>query len=297
MSPEQVRGKPADARSDIFSLGCVLYEMVAGRRAFSRETSAQTMAAILEAHPAELASTGKQVPAALEQVIAHCLEKNPQERFHSAHDVALALRGALGGAASAMRSRLRAWAIPVIAVAALIELAAIYWFGSRPKLIDSLAVMPFLNVGGDPNTEYLSDGITENLINNLSQLPMLRVVPRSLAFAYKGKEADPRKVGQDLRVRAILMGRVVHRGDNLNVQTELVDVGAVSQLWGQQYERKFTEILAVQEDIANQVAEKLHLRPSGEERKRLGRRSTENTEAYELYLRGRYYCFAGRPIC
>jgi len=110
--------------------------------------------------------------------------------------------------------------------------AAVYWFAGRAKPIDSLAVMPFVNVGGDPNTEYLSDGITENLINNLSQLPKLRVVPRSLVFSYKGREMDPRKVGQDLHVRAILTGRVVQRGDSLNIQTELVDVGEVSQLWG-----------------------------------------------------------------
>jgi serine/threonine protein kinase/Tfp pilus assembly protein PilF len=285
MSPEQVRGTPADARSDIFSLGCVLYEMVAGRRAFSRPTSAQTMAAILEAQPADLATTGKQVPAALENVIAHCLEKNPQERFHSAHDLALALQATLGApVAKRLPARWIAACVGVLAMA-----AAVYWFAGRTKPIDSLAVMPFVNVGADPNTEYLSDGITENLINNLSQLPKLRVVPRSLVFSYKGKEMDPRKVGQDLHVRAILTGRVVHRGDSLNIQTELVDVGEVSQLWGQQYDRRFSEILAVQDDIAKQVSEKLHLRPSGEEQKRLAKRSTDNTEAYQLYLKGRYY--------
>jgi TolB-like protein/Tfp pilus assembly protein PilF len=287
MSPEQVRGTPADARSDIFSLGCVLYETVAGRRAFSRPTSAQTMAAILEAQPADLVTTGKQVPAAVENVIAHCLEKNPQERFHSAHDLALALRATLGGS-TAVKRPARLWAI-VAACLVILVLAAMYWFTIRAKPIDSLAVMPFVNVGADPNTEYLSDGITENLINNLSQLPKLRVVPRSLVFSYKGKEMDPRKLGQDLHVRAILTGRVVHRGDSLNIQTELVDVGEVSQLWGQQYDRKFTEILAVQEDIAKQVSEKLHLRPSGEEQKRMAKRPTQNTEAYQLYLKGRYY--------
>ena len=225
MSPEQVRGAPpADARSDIFSLGCVLYEMVAGRRAFSRETSAQTMAAILEAQPPELATTGKQVPAALEDVIAHCLEKNAQQRFHSAHDLGLALRATLSGSEPArlipapsipVRPFPARWIAACVAVLALA--AAVYWFAMRAKPIDSLAVMPFVNVGGDPNTEYLSAGITENLINNLSQLPKLRVLPRSLVFGYKGRETDPRKVGQDLHVRAILTGRVVQRGDSLNI--------------------------------------------------------------------------------
>jgi len=286
MSPEQVRGTAADARSDIFSLGCVLYEMVAGRRAFSRETSAQTMAAILEAQPADLGSSGKLVPAGLEGVIAHCLEKNPQQRFHSAHDLALALRTTLGGSEAARPFPVR-WI--AVAVAVLAVAAAVYWFAVRAKPIDSLAVMPFVNEGGDPNTEYLSDGITESLINNLSQLPRLRVVPRSMVISYKGKPMDPRKVGQDLRVRAILTGRVVQRGDGLHIQTDLVDVGEVSQLWGQQYDRKFAEILAVQEDIARQVSEKLRLRPTGEEQKRMGKRATENTEAYQLYLKGRYY--------
>ncbi len=285
MSPEQVRGTPADARSDIFSLGCVLYEMVAGRRAFSRETSAQTMAAILEAQPPELATTGKQVPAGVENVITHCLEKNPQQRFHSAHDLALALRGTLRGSEPERRFPAR-WIAACVALLALA--AAVYWFALRAKPIDSLAVMPFINVGGDPNTEYLTDGITEDLINNLSQLPKLRVVPWSLVIGYKGRGADPRKVGQDLHVRAILTGRVVQRGDGLNIQTELVDVGEVSQLWGQRYDRKSAEILAVQEEIAKQVSDKLHLRPNGEEQKRMVKRPTENTEAYQLYLKGRY---------
>ena len=208
MSPEQVRGTPVDARSDIFSLGCVLYEMLAGRRAFSRETSAQTMAAILEAQPAELSTTGKQIPTALENVIAQCLEKNPQERFHSAHDVALALRATLGGSTAARRFPAQRWTILAAGAAALVLAAAVYWLVGRARPIDSLAVMPFVNVGADPNTEYLSDGISENLINNLSQLPKLRVVPRSLVFAYKGREIDPRKAGEELHVRAILMGRV-----------------------------------------------------------------------------------------
>lgn len=294
MSPEQVRGTPADARSDIFSLGCVLYEMVGGQRAFSRKTTAQTIAAILEAQPADLATTGKQVPAGLENVIAHCLEKNPQQRFHSAHDLALALGTTLGGSEPAtpvlaQSIPARRWAVLAAGMAVLALAAAVYWFSGRAKPIDSLAVMPFVNVGGDPNAEYLSDGITENLINNLSQLPKLRVVPRSLVFSYKGREIDPHKVGQDLHVRAILTGRVVRRGDGLHIQVELVDVAQVSQLWGQQYDRKFSEILAVQGEIAKQVSEKLHLRPTGEQQRLLSKHGTQDTEAYQLYLKGRYY--------
>jgi len=289
MSPEQVRGAPADARSDIFSLGCVLYEMVAGRRAFVRETSAQTMAAILEAQPANLSATAKDIPTGLGNVIAHCLEKNPQERYHAAHDLALALRATVDAPVLAKRSSGPRPAIAVTCAAVVVLASVAYWFASRAKLIDSLAVMPFVNVGGDPNAEYLSDGITENLINNLSQLPKLRVVPRTVVSSYKGKDMDPRKLGQDLHVRAILTGKVVHLGDNLNIQTELVDVSEVSQLWGQQYNRKFSDILTVQEDIARRVSDKLHLRPTGAEQKQLAKRYTENTEAFKLYLQGRYY--------
>src|SRR5262249_3036158 len=136
---------------------------------------------------------------------------------------------------------------------------------------------------------YLSDGITESLINSLSQLPALRVVPRSLVFRYKGREADPQGVGRDLNVRAVLTGRVLRRGDILNIQTELIDVKKVSQLWGEQYNGKLSHILAVQEAIARGISERLRLKLSGEERKRLTKRHTENTEAYELYLKGRYY--------
>jgi TolB-like protein len=174
-------------------------------------------------------------------------------------------------------------------VAALALAAAVYWFAGRAKPIDSLAIMPFVNVGADPNTEYLSDGITENLINSLSQLPKLRVLPRSRVFRYKGRETDTEKIGRELNVRAVLTGRVVQRGESLNIQAELVDVVADSQLWGRQYNRKFSEIIPVQEEIAKEVAEKLRLRPTGEEQKRLSKRYTENPEAHQFYLKGRYY--------
>jgi TolB-like protein len=163
------------------------------------------------------------------------------------------------------------------------------YFGGRGEVIDSIAVLPFVNVGGDPNTEYLSDGISESLINRLTQLPNLRVVPRNMAFRYKGKDADPEKTGKDLNVRSILMGRVVQRGDSLNVETELVDVRKVSQLWGEQYNRKLADLLTVQEDITREILDKLRQRLTGVEQERMTKRHTENTEAYQLYLKGLYY--------
>ncbi len=315
MSPEQAEGKPVDARGDIFSFGAVLYEMISGKRAFGGESRSSTLAAVVEKDPKPLSEITFSTPPELERLVARCLRKDINRRSqHMAdvklalaelreeyesgkamphaptvekeHDLALALRGTLGGSQTRKQLPVR-WIAACLAFIALA--AAVYWFAGRAKPIDSLAVMPFVNVGADPNSEYLSDGITENLINNLSQLPKLRVVPRTLVLTYKGKEMDPRKVGQELHVRAILTGRVVQRGDNLNIQTELVDVGEVSQLWGQQYNRKFTEILAVQEEIAKRVSEKLHLRTTSEEQQRLAKRYTENAEAYQLYLKGRYY--------
>ena len=153
----------------------------------------------------------------------------------------------------------------------------------------SLAVLPFTNVTGEPETEFLSDGITESLINSLSQLPKLRVAPRSLVFRYKGKGVEPETVGRDLNARTVLTGRVFQRADVLNIRTELVDTAKVVQLWGQQYTRKIADIFEVQEEIASEISEKLRLKLTSQEKKRLGKRFTENTEAYRLYLKGRYH--------
>jgi TolB-like protein/Tfp pilus assembly protein PilF len=180
--------------------------------------------------------------------------------------------------------RARIFGLAAVALAVV----SVAYFAARSKPIDSLAVMPFVNVVADPNSEYLSDGITENLINSLSQIPTLRVVPRGRVFRYKGRETDTEKIGRELNVRAVLTGRVVQRGDSLNIQTELVDVTADSRLWGQQYNRKFSEIIPVQEEIAKEVSTKLGLRPTGEEQKRLAKRYPENAEAHPLYLKGRY---------
>jgi serine/threonine protein kinase/tetratricopeptide (TPR) repeat protein len=292
MSPEQVRGERADVPSDIFSFGCVLYEMLAHRRAFARETAAQTMAAILEVEPPDLAGSREQIPAELERVVTHCLEKNPQQRFQSAHDLAFALRAVqdLSSAAAlpGKPKRLRpVWMASALAV--VLAGTSVYWVNRPEQAIDSLAILPFANVGADPNKEYLSDGITENLINSLSQLPTLRVTARSLAFRYKGPQFDPQKAGRDLHVRAVLTGRVMERDGSLNIQAELMNVKDGAQLWGGQYSQSFSGILALQEEIARAVSGKLHLKPTAEHQKRLAKRSTENTEAYQLYLKGRYY--------
>lgn len=159
----------------------------------------------------------------------------------------------------------------------------------KSKVIDSLAVLPLANASTEPQMEYLSDGITESIINSLSQLPKLRVVPRSTVFRYKGSETDPQEIGRSLGVRAVLTGRVLQLEELLVVKTELIDVEHESQLWGEQYRRRPGDIFALQEEIAQEISEKLRLRLSGEERKRLARRATESTEAYHFYLKGRFY--------
>jgi TolB-like protein/Flp pilus assembly protein TadD len=279
----------------------VLYEMATGRAPFQGNTTAILFEAILNRSPVPPLKVKADLPAHLEMIIGKALEKDRELRCQTASELRADLKRLKRDTDSSRSAAVEVAPAPVPArkpyrrglilglVSVVLVTLPMGYLAVRPKPIDSLAVMPFVNAGADPSAEYLSDGITENLINSLSQLPKLRVVPRTLVLGYKGREMDPRKVGQDLHVRAILTGRVVHRGDSLNIQTELVDVGEVSQLWGQQYDRKFTDILAIQEDIAKQISEKLHLRPSGEEQKRLAKRATQNTEAYQLYLKGRYY--------
>lgn len=160
---------------------------------------------------------------------------------------------------------------------------------SRSKAIDSLAVLPLLNASDDLQMEYLSDGITESIINSLAQLPKLRVVPRSTVFRYKGRDADPQEVGLVLGVRAVLSGRVFQLGDSLVIKTELIDVEQEAHLWGEQYHRQLTDIFALQEEISEEISEKLRLRLTGEEKKKLNKRYTQNAEAYHFYLKGRYY--------
>jgi eukaryotic-like serine/threonine-protein kinase len=298
MSPEQARGEELDARTDLFSFGVVLYEMATGRAPFQGNTTALIFDSILNKSPVPLLRCKADLPGELDRIISKTLEKDREVRYQIASELRADLKrlnrdtgsGRPAAEADAPPTRRKPGRRRIIFGLAAIVLAAapVVYFAARPKPIDSLAVLPFVNVGANSNTEYLSDGITENLINSLSQIPKLRVVPRGRVFRYKGHETDTEKIGRELNVRAVLTGRVVQRGDSLNVQTELVDVASDSQLWGRQYNRKFSEIIPVQEEIAKEVSEKLHLRPTGGEQKRLAKRYTENPEAHQLYLKGRY---------
>jgi TolB-like protein len=176
-------------------------------------------------------------------------------------------------------------ALLVVAIAALVY----FFYPASSGAINSIAVLPLANAGGDPNMEYVSDGVSESLINSLSQLQRLRVTARSTAFRYKGREVDPQQVGRELNVRAVLMGRVRQLGDTLNIQVDLVDATTGAQLWGEEYNRKLSDILAVKQDISREITDKLRLRLTGDEQKQITRRDTTNAEAYQSYLRGRYH--------
>lgn len=272
MSPEQLRGETVDARSDLFSFGCMLREMITGQHPFRRATGAETTAAILKEDPPDLSKSDKNVPAELSILMAHCLKKNPEQRLHSSHDLAIALQSILTASATkpvrTKSSRSTRQGAPAIA---------------------SLAVLPFVNVSADPDMDYLSDGITESLMNSLAQLPNLKVMSRSSVFRYKGSSQDPRSAGRELRVQAVLTGRVQQRGMNLLVSTELVDVRNNTHLWGEQYNKPLSDIFAIQEEISREISQKLQLKLTGKQQQFLLKRYTENTEAYHIYLKGRYY--------
>jgi serine/threonine protein kinase/tetratricopeptide (TPR) repeat protein len=328
MSPEQARGEVLDARTDLFSLGTVLYEMATGRQPFSGATTAVIFDAILRGAPTAPVRLNPEVPAELERIINRTLEKDRKLRYQSAADLRSDLarlkrdtdssRSAavsVGASSDSEKPATQAQTAAssdtvlaaglvkrhkkklVMALAAVAVLCVAIGYGFYRSLalssggagIDSVAVLPFANAGGDPDTEYLSEGITESLINSLSHLSKLRVVPRSTVFRYKGSSSTPEKIGQELKVRAVVTGRVTRRGDSFVVGAELIDVGKESQLWGDQYSKKLADILPLQDEISKAITENLRIQLTGKEQQQLTKRSTENAEAYQLYLRGRYY--------
>ncbi len=285
-SPEQVRGEEVDARSDLFSFGLVLYEMATGQLAFTGNTSGVILEAILNKAPTPPLHINSKLPPKLEEVINKALEKDPKFRSQTASELRADLqrlkRDSESGRTTVVSAPARS--APPRAARRPRERT-----GPRGKAVDSLAIMPFANVSADPETEYLSDGITENIISSLCQLPSLKVISRASVFRYKGQEIDPKTVGRDLKVRAVVLGNIVQRGDALLISAELVNARDNRQLWGKQYRRTLTDIFAVQEEIAMEISGALRLQLTVKEQKQLGKRHTKDTQAYQLYLKGRYY--------
>ncbi|MFO0969938.1 MAG: protein kinase [Gemmataceae bacterium] len=278
MSPEQARGLPVDARSDLFSFGCVLYEMATGRRPFQRASGADTLSAILNETPPPLGA-GQARPAGLDRVIGRCLEKNPDARYASAHEVVQALRALLQQSAMG-----ETWLVSPAHAATTTATAMLMPEKRAPRA--SLAVLPFLNMSPDRDNEYFSDGLAEELIHVLSRLDGLHVASRTSSFAFKGKNEDIRKIGEELNVASILEGSVRKAGNRLRISARLVNAADGFQLWAETYDRQLEDIFQIQTDIAQSIATALRLIFSDTEKRALEKAQPANVAAYDFYLRG-----------
>ena len=323
MSPEQAKGKEIDARTDIFSFGVVLYEMVARRLPFAGESVMEMIGAILKDEPKPLdAST----PSEITKIISKCLRKDRDERYQTIKDVLIDLKDVkqdlefqnkLEKTISSEKEEPKTQILPattadeiqktptnetlstkpklsiLLAAALAVMLAIGGFFGYRnftaAKQIESIAVMPFVNDSGNADVEYLSDGMTETLISSLSQLPNLSVKARSTVFYYKGKETSAKKIGEELKVQAVLLGRVSQRGNDLKLSLELVNTETQDVIWSEQYNRKQSDLVSLQSEIAKTVSDKLRLKLTATEQERVSKTSTTSSEAQQLYLKGRFH--------
>jgi eukaryotic-like serine/threonine-protein kinase len=353
MSPEQARGLAVDARTDIWSLGVVLYQMVAGQLPFTGKTMSDVIVGVLKKEPPILTKYSPNLPAELERIVTKALRKNVEERYQVVNDLGLDLKtlkqrmefdaelkrahGAqsstkgrptekssrdsasetapaagtstnsdltyakMGASAHHVMGEIRRHkrgALLILATIIALTIAVSYFAYTRYSAsgkasMTSLAVLPFVNTDNDPEKEYLSDGISESLITRLSQFPGVKVIANTSSSKYKGKNADPQVVANALGVAAILTGRILQRGDDLSISVELIDGRDRTQVWGQQYKRKATDLLAVQAEISREIAEKLRLRLTASQQQQIAARETVNPQAYELLLKGRFYHYKG----
>jgi serine/threonine protein kinase/Tfp pilus assembly protein PilF len=303
MSPEQLRGSPPDERTDTYAVGCVLYEMATGQRPFPESNTALMIDSILNKSPARPTSLNPTVSAGLEYIILKSLERDPACRYQSAKEMLADLRraststlpvpAAVGHPRFAIRRTI--WRALAFAILLGCLAYAVSYLSVRRARVDSIAILPLTNTSGSSETEYLGDGITDGIINSISQLPNLKVIAGSSVVRYRGREVDPELLGRELQVRAVLTGKYAERGSNLIISVELSDTRDNHHIWGEQYNRNLTDIAAVQEEISRQIADMLRLKLTTEQRQRVAKKYTDNPEAYQLYLKGRHYQLKDTP--
>jgi serine/threonine protein kinase/tetratricopeptide (TPR) repeat protein len=261
MSPEQLRGEPADTRSDIFSFGCVLYEMLAGTSPFLKRTGAETVTAIMSEDPAPLGGSGKNIPLAIEGIVTRCLEKRQEDRFSSAHDLALALSA--------------------VSKAPLTEQAP-----PEPPA-KSVVVIPFANLSPDPENAFFADGLTEELIADLSKVRAVRVISRTSAMLLKGSQKDVPTIARELNVRYVLEGSVRRAGTSLRITAQLIDAASDAHVWAEKYSGTLDDVFGIQEKVSRAIVEALKLTLTADEKDRLNARQIPDVKAFDLYLRAR----------
>jgi len=301
MSPEQVRGQHTDGRSDIFSLGCVIYEMLAGHKAFTGGTPADTMTAILKDEPAIITDPRTGIHPELEQVIARCLEKNPEQRFQSAPDLAFTLRSVLAysGAIPTKPPARIPWpakaAIAALVFGALCVGAFMVWRElryvgreARPT-IDSLAVLPMENLSRDPEQEYFVDGMTEALISDLAKIGSLKVISRTSVMRYKATTKSLPEIAKELNVDAVVEGSVLRVGDRVRITAQLIHAATDEHLWTESYDRDLRDVLRLQSEVAQTIAQQIKVTLSPQVQARLAEARPVNPEAYQAYLKGRFH--------
>jgi serine/threonine-protein kinase len=303
MSPEQVRAQKLDARTDLFSLGVVLYEMLSGRSPFASATPADMIAAILDKEPPPLTLFNAEVPEAMERIISQALQKDREERYQTAEELLSDLRSLKSGETiaapspakdntyiSRVKHPSRHWrgVALSIAVVAVVVIGTLY-FNQSGRAIESIAVLPFINESGNPETEYLADGMTENVISSLSQLPKLTVRPRNVVWRYKRRDVDPQTAGRELKVEAVLTGQAAQRGDEITISLQLIDVRENRQLWGVKYSGRSSDLLLTEKQIAREITANLRPRLSSAEQQQLTKQYANNAEAHQLYMKGRYF--------
>ncbi|HTR98546.1 MAG TPA: protein kinase [Bacteroidota bacterium] len=310
MAPEQARGLDVDGRADIYSLGAVLYELLGGRPPFSAAHDAALLYEIVNTVPPPLATLNPSLLPAAAEIVMKCLSRDRESRYQDARELAAALRAAgqteaggpgggieAGGAGpdGGQRTRgLRRRSRNALILGAVVIIGVAAWFAPGffspdSSRIDSLAILPLKNASADSSLDYLSDGLTESIISNLSRLSTVKVMSRSSVFHFKGRDVDPQAVGKELGVRGVLVGRVVSRDGYVTISAELIRTGDNTQVWGDQVRRKESELFALQEDVAGEIVQNLKLRLTPDERSRISGGRMESAEAYELLLKGRYH--------